>query len=69
VWLLKGEDLLAGALGPWSIGDWLPAALGEGLVRGGAGNPARGAGALVLAAYVALFTVAGARVVVRRDVI
>lgn len=33
VWLLKGEELLAGALGHWDIGDWLPAALGEGLVR------------------------------------
>jgi ABC-2 type transport system permease protein len=68
VWLLKGEDLLAGALGHWSIGDWLPAALGEGLVRAGAGHPARWAAVLVLVAYVALFTAAGARVVVRRDV-
>ena len=49
VWLLKGEELLAGALGQWwDIGDWLPAALGEGLVRAGAGNPARWAAALAL---------------------
>ncbi len=68
VWLLKGEDLLAGALGRWSIGDWLPAALGEGLVRAGAGTPARWAAALALSAYVAALAAAGARLVGRRDV-
>ena len=68
VWLLKGEDLLAGALGQWGIGDWLPAALGEGLVRAGAGTPARWAAALALAAYVALLAALGARLVARRDV-
>ena len=68
VWLLKGEDLVAGALGNPSIGDWLPAALGEGLVRAGAGTPARWAAALVLTAYVAAFAAIGARLVVRRDV-
>lgn len=68
VWLLKGEDLLAGALGQWHIGDWLPAALGEGLVRAGAGTPARWAAALTLAAYVAGLAALGARLVTRRDV-
>ena len=68
VWLLKGEDLLAGALGRWSVGDWLPAALGEGLVRAGAGAPARWAAALALAAYVAGVAALGARLVTRRDV-
>jgi ABC-2 type transport system permease protein len=68
VWLLKGEDLLAGAFGHWSIGDWLPAALGEGLVRAGAGTPAPWAAALVLSGYLAAFAAAGAALVVRRDV-
>lgn len=68
VWLLKGEELLAGALGHWDIGDWLPAALGEGLVRAGAGNPARWAAALALLAYVAALAALGARLVTRRDV-
>lgn len=68
VWLLKGEDLPAGAVGHWPIGDWLPAALGEGLVRAGAGTPARWAAGLVLSAYVAVLAALGARVVVRRDV-
>lgn len=68
VWLLKGEELLAGALGHWSIGDWLPAALGEGLVRAGAGAPARWAGALALVGYVAGLAALGARRVTRRDV-
>ena len=68
VWLLKGEDLLAAAFGQWSIGDWLPASLGEGLVRAGAGAPARWAAALALTAYVAAFAAIGARLVVRRDV-
>jgi ABC-2 type transport system permease protein len=68
VWLLKGEDLLAGALGHWDIGDWLPAALGEGLVRAGAGSPARWAAALALAAYVAGLAALVARLVTRRDV-
>ena len=68
VWLLKGEELLAGALGQWEIGDWLPAALGEGLVRAGAGNPARWAAALALVAYVAGLAALGARLVTRRDV-
>ena len=68
VWLLKGEDLLAGALGQWSIGDWLPAALGDGLVRAGAGSPARWAAALALVAYAAGLAAIGARLVTRRDV-
>jgi hypothetical protein len=68
VWLLKGEDLLAGALGQWNVGDWLPAALGEGLVRAGAGSPARWAAALALAGYVAGMAALGARLVTRRDV-
>lgn len=68
VWLLKGEDLLAGAVGRWDIGDWLPAALGEGLVRAGAGAPARWAAALALAGYVAALAAVGARLVTRRYV-
>ena len=68
VWLLKGEDLLAGAFGSSRIGDWLPANLGEGLVRAGAGNPARWAAALALVAYVAALGALGARLVTRRDV-
>lgn len=68
VWLLKGEELLAGAFGESSLGDWLPASLGEGLVRAGAGAPARWAAALVLAVYVAAFAAIGARLVLRRDV-
>ncbi len=68
VWLLKGEELFAGALGHWSVGDWLPAALGDGLVRAGAGNPPRWAAALALAAYVAGLAALGAHRVARRDV-
>jgi len=68
VWMLKGEDLLAGALGQWDIANWLPAALGEGLVQAGAGAPARWAAALALAAYVAGVAALGARLVTRRDV-
>ena len=68
VWLLKGEDLLAGAFAQSSLGDWLPASLGEGLVRAGAGAPPRWTAALVLTAYVAAFAAIGARLVLRRDV-
>ncbi|HVL04889.1 MAG TPA: ABC transporter permease [Acidimicrobiales bacterium] len=69
VWLLKGEDLLAGALARWwSIGDWLPFALGEGLVRAGAGTPARWAAALAFIGHLAGLAAVGAGVVARRDV-
>ena len=68
VWLLKGEDLLALSFGRSEVGDWLPFALGEGLVRAGAGTPARWAAALALTAYLAAFAALGARLVAHRDV-
>jgi ABC-2 type transport system permease protein len=68
VWLLKGEDLLALAFGRSDLGDWLPFALGEGLVRAGAGTPARWAAALALTAYLTVLAALGARSVAGRDV-
>jgi ABC-2 type transport system permease protein len=68
VWLLKGEDLLALTFGRSDLGDWLPFALGEGLVRAGAGTPARWAAALALTAYLAAFAALGARLVAGRDI-
>jgi ABC-2 type transport system permease protein len=68
LWLLKGEDLLALVLTRSDAGDWLPFALGEGLVRAGAGNPARWAAAFALLTYVAGLAALGARLVTRRDV-
>ena len=67
VWLLKGEDLLAGVLLPSWIGDWLPVALGS-VLHAGAAGPSPWAAAASLTAYVVALAAVGARVVVSRDV-
>jgi ABC-2 type transport system permease protein len=68
VWLLKGEEVLAGLLASTGIGDWLPAALGSALVRPSAGDLSLWVAGPALAAYVIAMAVLGARLVVSRDV-
>lgn len=68
VWVLTVERRFGETLAAGALADWLPSALGSGLVHIGPGAPPAWAAAAALAAYVACFAALATRFVVSRDV-